>query len=298
MKKLFLLSIVIISLSNRAFAFAENATHGYPNCMSCHVAPSGGGLLNDYGRSLSKELMSTWGWKNSEQPLFGAMKNTANTKFGGDFRAIQTYYESDQVKQGKQFVMQKNVEIGVQYSKLWFVATLGTQEGPKEIPTKGKFLSERHYLLWNVSDDSKIKVGKFRLNFGLNDPNHTRVTKQPLGFGPNSESYIMEFSHFTEDGELFISSDLGRIDLPKSKNVEKSISSSYSRYISEKAKIGASILLGESELKRRSLTGTNGVIGFFDKNIIKYEVDLERSSFSSTTNKSQYQLAGNISWGV
>ena len=66
----FVVGQVAILLSFNAFGFVENVTHGYPNCVACHVSPSGAGLLNDYGRSLSKELMSTWGWQGSEGPLF------------------------------------------------------------------------------------------------------------------------------------------------------------------------------------------------------------------------------------
>lgn len=84
-----------------SFGFVETLTHGYLNCMACHISPSGGGLLSDYGRSLSKELMSTWSWKNSEHPLFGLARNTKQLKIGGDYRAVQTYFENSQVKQGK-----------------------------------------------------------------------------------------------------------------------------------------------------------------------------------------------------
>ena len=78
-------------LSPNAFAFVENITHGYVNCTACHVSPAGGGLLNEYGRSLSSELMSTWGWNGAEDPAFGLVKNTKTITFGGDFRSIQTY---------------------------------------------------------------------------------------------------------------------------------------------------------------------------------------------------------------
>ena len=42
---------------NEAGAFAQNAVHGYPACIACHVSPNGGGLLTDYGRSLSRYIL-------------------------------------------------------------------------------------------------------------------------------------------------------------------------------------------------------------------------------------------------
>lgn len=272
-----LLGFTLLLFSIRSHGFVENVTHGYVNCMACHVAPAGGGLLNDYGRSLSQELMSTWSWKNSEQPHFGAVQNTEWFRVGGDYRSIQTYFENAQVKQGKQFEMQKNLELGFMFSKIWLVGTLGIQEGPAGIPNKGDFLSERHYVLWNLTDETKLRAGKFRHSFGLYDPNHTRVTKQPLGFGPNSEAYILEFSKFSETDEIFISADLGRIDIPRNSTRETSISLNYAKYTSEKSKVGASVLFGESASSRRSLLGAYGVGSIVENFILKAEADYQQS---------------------
>lgn len=264
-------------LFHRSFGFVENVTHGYVNCMACHVSPSGGGLLNDYGRSLSRELMSTWSWENLEKPAFGTFQNKEWLKIGGDYRAIQTYLENSQFKQGKQFEMQKNIEFAFTFSKISIVGTLGTQEGPSGTPNKGNFLSERHYLLWDVNDDIKLRAGKFRLNFGIYDPQHNRLTKQPLGFGSNSESYILEFSSFSETNEIFISADLGRIDQPREKNREKSISVNFAKYVFEKSKIGTSLLIGESNQLRRNLFGLYGIGGFYEYFTLKGEADYQQS---------------------
>ncbi len=291
------LGIIIFLFSIQSYGFVENVTHGYVNCMACHVAPSGGGLLNDYGRSLSQELMSTWGWKNSEQPLFGAVQNTEWFKIGGDYRAIQTYLENSQVKQGKQFVMQKNIELGFNFSKIWLVGTLGAQEGPTGIPNKDDFLSERHYVLWDLTDEIKLRAGKFRLGFGLYDPNHTRVTKQPLGFGPNSESYILEFSKFSETDEIFVSADLGRIDIPRNAAKETSISFNYAKYTSEKSKVGTSILFGESELSRRSLLGVYGVGSVLENFILKAEIDYQQSYAAAFPTERKDLVSSVLSFG-
>ena len=289
------LLIALLFFSIPSHGFVENVSHGYVNCMACHIAPSGGGLLNDYGRSLSRELMSTWGWKKSEQPLFGALQNKEGFKVGGDFRTIQTYLENSQVKQGKQFVMQKNLELGYNFSEFWLVGTLGTQEGPSGTPGQGDFLSERHYVLWNVSDEIKLRAGKFRLNFGLYDPNHTRATKQPLGFGPNSEDYILEFSKFTETDEIFISADLGRIDIPRNAETEKSISLNYAKYTSEKSKVGSSVLFGESSKSRRSLLGIYGIASLFEEFILKTEIDYQQSHVATLPFKRKDHISSVLS---
>ena len=57
----------------------------YPRCTACHYSPSGGGLLTSYGRSLSREEISTFGRRGAagassteasrseESFLFGAL---------------------------------------------------------------------------------------------------------------------------------------------------------------------------------------------------------------------------------
>lgn len=296
-----LLSLVIVVFSLNSYAFVENVTHGYPNCMACHVAPSGGGLLTDYGRSLSKELMSTWGWAGAEEPLFGAVKNKEWLKVGGDVRSLQTYFENDQVKQGQQFIMQKNIELGLRLGKTWLVGTLGSQEGPKGTPGKERFLSERHYLLWETSEDTRVRVGKFRLNFGLNDPNHTRVTKGPLGFGSNSETYNLEFFKMADNYELVLSTGLGRLDIPRDSFSERSLSASYSQYVGTMAKTGVSALIGESAQKRRSVIAAFGVLPFTEDGVIKFEMDFQKSTLNThgpdMPSESQSLFAGYLSGG-
>ena len=54
-----------------AQAFPEMIRLGYVNCTSCHVSPNGGGLLTDYGRSISSEALSTWAKPKEELPGHG-----------------------------------------------------------------------------------------------------------------------------------------------------------------------------------------------------------------------------------
>lgn len=295
--RLLLAHLVSLLTISTATAFVENVTHGYTNCMSCHVAPTGGNLLTDYGRALSKELMSTWGWKNSEAPLFGAVKNTKWIKVGGDFRRIQTRFENDRIKRGSNFEMQRNIELGVGTSDLQFVGTLGAVGGPDGTPDKGEFLSERHYVLAQIGEGVFVRAGKFRLGIGLIDPNHTRVTKAPLGFGSNSESYILEVSKFTESGEFFISADLGDMNPANASTEERSLSFKYSKYLFEKNKLGISLLYGTKEAESRELLGFDGIFAPFKDSVFKFETFYERSHQKLRANSDKDLIAHTMTLG-
>ena len=193
--------------------------------------------------------------------------------------------------------MQSNVELGLQAEKVTFVGTLGTQEGPSSTPHKGEFLSERHYLLWETSEDTRLRTGKFRLNYGLYDANHNRVVKSPLGFGPNSETYNLEFFKFSDAWELFLTAGLGRLDLPRDPTSERNLSTTFARYVSGKGKIGGSLLFGESTQQRRTLGGIFSVLPLLEKGILKIEADYQKSSASATPETSSELFAAYISTG-
>lgn len=242
--------------------------------------------------------MSTWSWNNSEEPLFGALKNTESVKFGGDARSIQTYFENSVVKEGQLFGMQRNIEMGWNLGQIWLVGTAGIQGGPKGTPNDGQFLSERHYVLWSLNDEIKIRAGKFKLQFGINDPTHTRLTKAPLGFGANSESYILEFSKFTETDELVVSSNFGRVDIPPNRVAEKSLSLGYSKYMSERSKLTGNLLYGESDTVTRTLVGVNGVFAPFEKTFLIFEVDGQQQRIKAAGQGPTDLIATSVIFGV
>ena len=52
--KLLRFTILLVSLSESAFALPNMVRLGYTNCVSCHVTPQGGGLLNPYGKGIDE----------------------------------------------------------------------------------------------------------------------------------------------------------------------------------------------------------------------------------------------------
>ena len=126
MKHIFAALIVFVSLN--VSAFPDMIRHGYTNCTACHMSPSGGGVLNQYGKSLSKEVLSTWGAEGEENFLHGAVDTTAVNDWlvlGGDIRAVQVHQENDLIKRGKFIKMQAGVELGINQPKWAVVGSFG-----------------------------------------------------------------------------------------------------------------------------------------------------------------------------
>ncbi|MGE0763433.1 MAG: hypothetical protein AB7N80_09145 [Bdellovibrionales bacterium] len=295
---LFYLALAAMGLSSlNAFAFVENVTHGYQSCRACHLSPSGGGVLTEYGRSLSRELMSTWGPEGIEGAGFGLIPEGENFRIGGDVRSVQTYINNDQKEESRYFRMQQNVELALRAGKTWFIGTFGTQEGPKSVPERGEFLSERHYLLYDAAENLTVRIGKFRLNHGINDPNHTRVTKAGLSFGALSETYNLEVGVHSEKSELFVTSSIGALDQSRMGN-ERALAASYGHYVAENAKLGVSAFIGENEDTRRELLGLWGVTPLFgEKMVLLGEMDYQESTDLTPSREKTRTLAGHTRLG-
>lgn len=283
--------LLILFFSFDAYSYVENVSHGYPNCMACHVAPSGGGVLNDYGRALSGELMSAWTVRGAEQPMLGLVKNRESLKIGGDIRYAQVHSENNDRKRGRQFLMQQNIELAMKHKEFWFVGTLGTKEGPREVPESGTFLSERHYVMFEANDNHRIRAGKFRKNFGLGDPNHTRLTKSNYGFGSQSETYQLEATHFFDWGEGVVFADLGRLDLPRSQN-ERAMGGTVTHYLSGKSRLGLMGLIAESTTQRRELLGGYLVHALPSHLLVKAEILYQKAFQTSDANVATQSLGG------
>jgi hypothetical protein len=196
--------------------------------------------------------------------------------------------------------IQNSVEAAAYVKDFIFVGTAGTREGPKtRNPDKGDFISERHYALYKADNTVRVKVGKFRQNYGLNDPNHTRFTKRDLGFGSYSETYQLEVFKMLENGEAVLSTSLGRLDLPKDTN-ERNVMGQWTNYLDGKSRFTLNALLGESGRTRRTLMGVNGVMPVVSKhNIFRYQLDYQVSENITTASRGAKTKGfyGNILFG-
>ncbi len=158
--------------------------HGYMQCTACHLSPSGGRVLNAYGRQIAEELLSTWSYKGEANVLHGAIKPDPSEKgllIGGDVRSAQIHRQNSTVRTGRYFLMQANVDLAYQYDRYAAFISIGQIEEPMSGRVQGNFNATSFYAMVNATDSLALRVGRFAPAFGINMPDHVLVTKQGLG---------------------------------------------------------------------------------------------------------------------
>ncbi len=310
MRTFIALGIAIYSfIPHAAHAFPEMIRHGYVNCTTCHISPNGGGVLNDYGRGLSKELLATWKSEDESSTehlaAYGALEHTSVQKWlklGGDVRSLYLYQNNPYFTEGQTMVMQGNVEAAVVLSPVTVAGTLDYQNN-SNLTSLSKFSSSSHYALYNVTDEFSVRVGKFIPAYGINTADHVSLTRTGIHEGQFFESYNAELSYLTDRYSVFVT---GIVDRPATFGLESesgaAVQGSYS--FSETNKIGLNVLLGNSDHQSRVLAGGFGLIGITQRLMFMTEFDVQQVSPSAmprysgflSTQKASYELWDGI-WG-
>lgn len=255
--------IFALVFSSLVFAFPEMVRHHYVNCNSCHVNPSGGGLLNEYGRGMASEILSTWSLENESLFLHGALKPEKMPKalnIGGDIRGVQVHREDANVREGRFILMQSSLEAGLSAGPFTAVASFGKPNRQNQIEAE----FTRFYLLANPLDTIQFKVGRFVPSFGIATAHHTVPTRQSLGFGYDSERNTMEVHWSAESWHSAFSASQSRLQ-SRVAEVERGASFQLERFFLDKYRVGASFWNGESDRQKRWISSIHGIFGFTEK---------------------------------
>lgn len=271
--------------SYSAFAFPELSRHGYVNCTSCHVSPSGSGLLNEYGRGISKDLLSHWAREGEEKFAYGLVSPPERLVLGAYFRGLQLHQESITRRVGRPILMQADLEAGYVTDELAVVGTVGRQEFRDRQGVQDKIVSRRHYALYRLGDTHHFRAGRFQKFFGLNDANHFLATRRDLRMGQDMEAYNAEYAFLGEAFSAYVTGMFGNFKNSRSANKERGVSVSGSYFWAEKQKIGVSALQGSEQNpnSRRTVAGVWGVFSWLPSVFTTSELDFQakRSGINS-----------------
>ncbi len=274
--------LLIIFFAQLSFSFPENVRHGYFSCTACHMSPSGGGVLTPYGRSLSNELMSTFGSTKNSGFLFSNPEDESKIKWLRqqlNIKGVQTYRNTPSVEKAKFIPMQADYELAGDLENFSIVATFGFRSKDSSQDLK-EFFSRRHYGLYRFTDQIVGRIGKFMASFGLNGPDHISATRKGLGWDQGSESYNLEMNFI---GESFNHTMTLISNSPEEKSVKKdqgfSVSSSY--YWKNNSRLGFSAYQGRQSDFERVVFGPYVTISITEKLFLNSEFFFQDKTIKS-----------------
>lgn len=185
---------------------------GTSRCAQCHFSPSGGGLINSWGRDESADTISLGGDGGF---LHGAVTLPSWLALGGDFRlaALRNDVGGPASPEAAYFPMQADIYARAAIGEAFSVnVTLGDRGvvRPHDPSIAGRFsdvadrfVSREHYLMWRPSASGPyVRAGKFMVPYGIKFVEHPYWIRRYTGFNLYEESYNLSGGFLAEDWEF------------------------------------------------------------------------------------------------
>ncbi len=264
-------------------AFPEMGRFGYSSCQSCHVSPTGSGVLSGYGKSVADDFLGTWSYTGASQNLLGLADTPAWLDIGGDTRTIRLQIEAGQDRiPPRTFLMQSDLEIALHAGPRITVAGTYGYYGiplPVNLLEEVKAESRRHYVLVKPYNWISIRAGKFFPAYGLMVADHTVNIRAGLFWPQGSESLNTEIGLWQEWGEVVATHSIA--DPLSGKQASDTLRASI--YLGKSYQVGVS---GHST-EGASSFGLFTIAGITKKLFILAEAD-----YKTTADTGVYQLWG------
>lgn len=282
-----LLSVAWLFVTGVAYGYPENIRLGYASCSSCHVSPTGGSTLTDYGATIADE-MSTWSYSGEGRADWGLLSGLPEdiqkyVNVGGDVRYVHMKIE-EPVEFYDQFSMQNEAELALHTSsEVTFVSSIGSYGKRKSREFR------RHYVLYKPSESVRFRLGRFFPAYGIMLSDHTIAVRRPLGFDQGRETYNAELSYLGSNFELNITSSIGEVGNIRAESehgvryMPENEASNYFRaiyYINKKMLAGGSYKFGRSRDDTINRQFGFHVSAALDKSLYGlFEIDKKLSDF-------------------
>lgn len=255
MKKFLLLTFFLASF--KIFAYPSMVRHGYTNCIGCHYAPQGGGLLTAYGKSIAKAF-SMPGGDYKESAIKKAISLNGSWEQALQFRLAHLRKETETVT----FPMQGDFLAGVKVGDKGFLnATLA------KLPERGKgtttnqesgFFTE--YLVRSLgyvqplNNTYTLQLERGRLPLGLNIEDHSTFIKRRNK--NDTTDLVSRLAFLRQDkiglSEVHVYAPSGQ---EKEGNEEYGALAKYEWYAFKHIFFGGQLLYGKTDSIKRDLQG-------------------------------------------
>ena len=244
--------------------------HSYTQCQSCHVDPSGSGVLTPYGRATGDVFLPIqWGEPRSgddpsAQFLWGAAPLPNEIALGGDIRVMRLSQKVGEAPlQNKIIYMQLDAEAGLITEHFVASASIGfAPEGALGAAltrgTDDNLTSRQHWLGYApIPGSLMIRGGRMNLPFGIRSIEHTLWTRAFTRTSINDDQqYGLSLAFETPilRGELMAIA--GNLQLRPGEYREQGYAGYVEWPASDRFVLGASSLLTHRDLDPRRLRKT------------------------------------------
>ncbi|RYZ80890.1 MAG: hypothetical protein EOP04_25000 [Proteobacteria bacterium] len=272
-----LIFAALMFLSFDAYSFPENIRHGYASCQSCHVSPSGGGVLTEYGRRASEEFMFTWSKPNEADFLNASVSLPKNLNIGGDVRFLSLHKDNKVTESNVGFPMQADMEFAYKlFDQLTLDVGVGSYDGTPD--------SRRHFIMYQPNENWFVRAGRFFPAYGIMNPEHSILTRRFLKFDQGQETNNLELGYLNEDFELIVNGISGTMGEEMKR--DDGYSARFAYYLGKNNQVGANYLHGEGAIWERDVYGVFALVSIGKNGFIQSEIDLQSRKALDSTDES------------
>ena len=196
-----------------ALAAAPGVADAYPQfqlatgntrCSVCHIAPAGGGLINEYGRGESGDTISQFGGDGSF--LYGAYEEPSWLKLGVDLRGAALAKDNSTNPEYVLFPMQGDTYVYLKGGSISLYGVVGPRAQIRETDAFiDRFGSREYWLMWRPKTTGwYARAGRFFAPFGLRSQDHTTYVRRYLGLHSWEETYNVSFGNVSDESEIHV----------------------------------------------------------------------------------------------
>lgn len=177
----------VLFFCDDARAYPFMLRHGYTGCATCHLDPSGSGILTPYGRVVGEIAMRSRYGEEPDDPgpgakfLFGLFSLPAEVMLGGDARYMWMANKTEGAEISYNwFLMQADLEAGLHIGRFLASGSLGFAEtgalgASITRSPDNNLVSRQHWLGYEIDPELGLTVrgGRMNIPFGIRNVEHT-----------------------------------------------------------------------------------------------------------------------------
>jgi hypothetical protein len=170
--------LVIVAGIRSAAAYPQFQLARDQTCTGCHIAPDGGGLLNENGHSVA-ETISQWGL--NPEFMYGALSTPSWLQLGGDLRGAAGFVDPG-VPSAAAYPMQADVSGRAEWNGISANVVVGFRSYNGEATPLHVIWPREHYLMWQQhpgeNEGLYIRAGHLMPTYGLRLAEHVVYTQR------------------------------------------------------------------------------------------------------------------------